>query len=73
MHCRTQDIIISISGIFNNIFICQSCVGQKKKDALLEHISSFGEKTEVEGLKQEVEEMRTEIKDKNLSLITQIK
>ena len=46
---------------------------RSKKDALLEHISSFSENTEAKGPKQETEEMRAEINDNNLSIITQIK
>ena len=43
----------------------------KKIDVLLEHISSFRENTEVNELREKVEEMRTELKDDNLSIITQ--
>ena len=50
----TQDVIISISGILNNIFlICQNCVDLKKKDALLDHISSLRENEEVKELRND--------------------
>ena len=59
----TQDVIISISGILNNIFlICQNCVDLKKKDALLDHISSFRENEEVKELRNDLEETRVEKK-----------
>ena len=69
-----HDIILSISGILKkNFLVCHSCVDRKKKDALLEHISSFRENTEVKRLKNEIGKIRTEIKDNIFSLITQIK
>ena len=46
---------------------------RSKKNALFEHIANFRENTEVKGLKQEVEEMRIEIKNNKLSIITRKK
>ena len=69
----TQDVIISISGILNNIsLICQNCVDLKKKDALLDHISSFRENEEVKELRNDLEETRAEIKVNNLSINAQL-
>ena len=66
----TQDIILSIGGILNNIFlIFQSCLDEKKEDALLENISSFRENTEVKELKQEIEGVRANSNDNNSSII----
>ena len=60
---------IKNSKLSEKFLIFQSCVDEKKEDALLENISSFRENTEVKELKQEIEGVRANSNDNNSSII----
>ena len=54
------------------LLVCQSCVGLKKKDLIIEQLANSSDDEDISKMHTEIEELRAEIKANNLSLKTEL-